>query len=197
MRGCHTCGRGFHEECPSENERCCCFDGNTSDDLPMGSSDFDGSIGTDDPEILSQLLVDNTVDDFVPVEPGRRGRPHERPEKLRNVNSTGRKRANRAKPVDKRLPCEWQRKVNCGGGKNPIVGCMNGEQRHVHHGPDKDVMNNSIKNLHDICHACHNRWHVANDKDYDPYIPHEPKSVPIEEFIEAYTKAYPNNKQFK
>jgi hypothetical protein len=29
-------------------------------------------------------------------------------------------------------------------------------------------MNNDEGNVHRICSHCHNKWHAANDDDYDP-----------------------------
>lgn len=57
-------------------------------------------------------------------------------------------------------------KKNAGGGKIPIVGCLDGMQQARHHGPDKNTLNNERGNVHRICHTCHNRWHTLNDPDY-------------------------------
>jgi hypothetical protein len=54
-----------------------------------------------------------------------------------------------------------------GGGNHPIVGCVSGVQEARHHGPDKSTSNNEEGNVHRICHRCHNRWHAANNEDYD------------------------------
>lgn len=96
---------------------------------------------------------------------------------LVDQQSTGRKRAAKAYPLDETALCEWAMKKNCGGGKNPIVGCLAGLQQARHHGPDKNTLNNEKGNVHRICHTCHNRWHTLNDEGYvwgDLYEPHSP-----------------------
>ncbi len=107
---------------------------------------------------------------------------------LRDQQSTGRKRAAVMYPLDSDADCEWQRKKNCGGGKHPIVGCVDGKQEARHHGPDKNTLNNDSGNVHRICHKCHNRWHAKNDSDYvwgSVYELHSPTVADQSEIIEA------------
>lgn len=85
---------------------------------------------------------------------------------LRDPQSTGRKRAAIEYPLDPMADCEWKMRKNCGGGKHPITGCLDGKQQARHHGPDKDTLNNDEGNVHRICHTCHNRWHTENDEGY-------------------------------
>jgi hypothetical protein len=85
---------------------------------------------------------------------------------LRDQQSTGRKRAARAYPMDETAVCEWSMQNNCGGGKFPITGCAGNLQQARHHGPDKNTLNNEKGNVHRICHTCHNRWHTLNDPNY-------------------------------
>lgn len=91
---------------------------------------------------------------------------------LRDVLSTGRKRAALAKPFIEGSICEWAKLKYAGGGVEPIVGCKGNllyQDRGKyarHHGPDKNVLNNDPANLHLICPTCHNRWHTLNDKYY-------------------------------
>lgn len=87
---------------------------------------------------------------------------------LRDQQSTGRKRAAKLFPLDEEADCDWKMRKNCGGGKTPIVGCVNGKQEARHHGPDKNTLNNEKGNVHRICHTCHNRWHTLNDEKYIP-----------------------------
>lgn len=97
--------------------------------------------------------------------------------KLRDQQSTGRKRAAVMYPLDPTAPCEWQGKKNCGGGEFPITGCESNLQEARHHGPDKNTLNNEPGNVHRICPTCHNRWHTLNDPDYkwgDVYESHSP-----------------------
>jgi len=98
-------------------------------------------------------------------------------QQLKDPHSTGRKRAvtlhGHADPTQ---PCEWQGKANCGGGHFPILGCMSGVQENLHHGPDKNTLNNERSNIHKICSQCHNRWHTLNDPGYEPDGHHESHS---------------------
>lgn len=107
-------------------------------------------------EEASAPLVD------APVEPKK-----ERFTKTGVSVSAGRKRAAELYPLDQTKPCEWRGLANCGGGKFPILGCQNGYQKHRHHGPDKDTLNNEPGNVHRICNRCHNTWHAKNDEHYD------------------------------
>lgn len=73
---------------------------------------------------------------------------------MKDVKSTGRKRAALLYPLDKNHPCEWRGKKNCGGGLKPIVGCLDGFQRHRHHGPVKNPVHNEQGNVHRVCATC-------------------------------------------
>src|SRR5690606_3518264 len=72
----------------------------------------------------------------------------------------------------------WAGFSNVGGNTHPILGCLEGKQEARHHGPEKNVDNNEVGNVHRICHYCHYRWHAKNDPTYDwnagIYIPHQP-----------------------
>jgi len=97
---------------------------------------------------------------------------------LKDEKSTGRKRAAQLYPIDSNLDCEWRGKKNCGGGRRPIVGCLNGKQQDRHHGPVKRPTRNEEGNVHRICKACHVHWHEMNDliyteSDYNN-LPHDP-----------------------
>lgn len=125
------------------------------------------------------------------VESGRSSitRGGKRDATLKDQQSTGRKRAARLYPLDSNAACEWQGKSNCGGGKSPILGCSLGKQQARHHGPDKSTSNNEEGNVHRICHACHNRWHAANNAEYDwndtTVKPHQPREQTVKEQEEA------------
>lgn len=92
-------------------------------------------------------------------------------------------------PLHREQPCEWQGLTNSGGGKYPILGCVTGLQESRHHGPDKSTSNNEEGNVHRICHRCHNRWHAANNKEYDwnntVPPPHRPRPMTDEERRQA------------
>jgi len=134
---CIPCGRSFHEECEIGCEEC------------HGEHD-------------------KAVKSFKHIAIGRgRGQPLKNPEDITDPYSTGRKRAAKMYPIFKTNPCEWRGKRNCGGGKEPIIGCISGLQQDCHHGPVKNTLRNEPGNVHRICKNCHNRWHALNDSIYD------------------------------
>ena len=135
------------------------------------------------------------------------------PSEVTDAKSTGRKRAVMIAPILDGMLCEWAGLRQAGGGVIPIVGCAgnqlsdkqkgNPEQGWrpgaLHHGPDKNTLNNSPgTNLHRICALCHNRWHGANDPFYgerptanvpftpvQPYYLHDPNTEATVEEQEA------------
>ena len=97
---------------------------------------------------------------------------------VRDVESTGRKRAAVAYPIEDGMLCEWAKLRFAGGGVTPIIGCNGNPATDRHHGPDKSTLNNQGGNVHRICATCHNRWHTENDEHYGdrpengkPFIP--------------------------
>ncbi len=138
-----------------------------------------GSCGsTPTPDVLISIPTEEDNDDLVTDSKtrslrsgrntGRNGNSSGRRDAvLKDQQSTGRKRAARLYPLNRESPCEWQGFSSCGGGLKPILGCVLGKQEARHHGPDKSVSNNEEGNVHRICHACHNRWHAANNAEYD------------------------------
>ena len=115
--------------------------------------------------------VPETSDDSNWRKRGATSRRHKRDAAIRDPESTGRKRAARMYPLDRNEKCEWadaSPENPKGGGTNPItVGCVK-NQENRHHGPDKNTLNNEEGNVHRICSLHHNRWHAANDPDYEP-----------------------------
>ncbi|QRI45106.1 hypothetical protein QEH45_gp52 [Microbacterium phage Shocker] len=117
---------------------------------------------------------------------GQAGRPLLDPDQVTDVKSTGRKRAAMVMPFLEGRVCDWAGLKHAGGGVIPILGCQGNtiteakktedarekgydEVGHRHHGPDKNVLNNTPGlNLHGICTVCHTRWHAINDPFYDP-----------------------------
>lgn len=89
--------------------------------------------------------------------------------------STGRKRAAMLYPLIDGMICEWAWQKNCGGGIYPILGCTGRPAKHIHHGPDKSVINNSPDNVSRVCHFCHNLWHAKNDPYFDQPRPENGK----------------------
>jgi hypothetical protein len=120
------------------------------------------------------------------------GAPVKNPQDVTDPKSTGRKRAAQLYPIFEDAPCEWQGKKNCGGGKYPIVGCIDGKQRHRHHGPVKNTLRNESGNVSRICHNCHNRWHALNDPVYDEVeyskLPHTPLAATEMELLASEAK---------
>lgn len=103
---------------------------------------------------------------------------------MRDPLSTGRKRAAQLFPLpgkdDPEEECEWAFLKYAGGGVKPIIGCGGNPMVARHHGPDKDIINNAVGNVHRICVHCHNRWHTLNDPFYGtrpqpgtPFVPLE------------------------
>lgn len=115
-----------------------------------------------------ELIVDVDIpEELIPSTPAPVGRPPKEGDEMANVEAAGRKRSVRAKPIRPGDICEWARLYEAGGGIEPIEGCPGNPAIHVHHGPDKSVLNNDVvNNLSKVCTHCHNRWHTANDKYY-------------------------------
>lgn len=126
-------------------------------------------------------------------------------DQIKDPTSTGRKRAVLVKPIREGDICEWAGLKECGGGVVPIVGCRGNLATNVHHGPDKDTLNNELVNLHKICATCHNRWHTVNDPFYPkvrppggtPFVPellemlqHNSELMASEEEIVAHEKKW-------
>lgn len=84
-------------------------------------------------------------------------------EDIKDLKSTGRKRAAVLYPLDRDASCEWRGLAFAGGGLMPIPGCVAGTQSHRHHGPILLTTANVEGNVHRICTSCHNRWHHLND----------------------------------
>lgn len=210
-RVCLACMRGDHAECDlffsgmlAEDQDCCC----------------DGEFTLDDLELLGRLNGD-VSHETPPAEPALRepvnsGYVHPDAWKFTqsigtftDPASTGRKLAARLFKIKPGMVCEWARQKNCGGGLHPIVGCMGNPASDIHHGPDKNTLNNAkvswalgdTENIHLICSFCHNRWHALNDPTYEkgydrardqarPWLPvgdewgqHEPVAANFDELV--------------
>lgn len=206
--GCLYCGRDLHTACAlSRSASSCC--GRTS--LCPASEGGDAVTHTTSPQTGSrgqhrdatgashhlsqhraggrQAPTRSSNDSITPLDldleteqDGRIGRY--KTADFKNAESTGRKRAAELYPLDRNADCEWRGLANVGGGKHPIIGCLNGKQSNRHHGPDKDTLNNANGNVHRICNRCHNIWHEHNDADYDPAFLHNPKPAELEELLQ-------------
>lgn len=157
---CLPCATGYHFECwiPLDTGFCHC---------------------TAEGPVLFEA-VDNSTEDKK-----ERGGQVKDKASVTDLESTGRKRAAKYYPIPKvgepgyPMKCEWAGLKSAGGGVEPIVGCVGNEAKHIHHGPDKNTLENSVGNVHRVCAQCHNRWHTLNDKYYPserpagdtPYVP--------------------------
>jgi hypothetical protein len=89
-------------------------------------------------------------------------------------------------PISVGQVCEWAGLKDCGGGAVSVVGCINNPATDLHHGPDKNTLNNEkgsrgigeLENVHVICSECHNTWHALNDEFYDRYNRNEQQTEP-------------------
>ena len=133
---CFYCGAQMHFLCGD----CKCCDGSV--------------VMTDELQPLEEIL------------PTRRGAKPKDGESMKDVLSTGRKRA--AKKYGHLVggTCEWAWSKSCGGGIRPIIGCAGRISTNIHHGPDKSTINNERDNISIICPFCHNLWHARNDPSY-------------------------------
>lgn len=157
---CLSCLRGWHAECLKGCKKC-----HTKDDIPV-ADDQQGEL-----------------------EPAVRKMGGTR-EKLKDPQSTGRKRAARLYPIENGMACEWRKLKNCGGGRHPVIGCLDGIARDRHHGPVKNVTRNHAGNVHRICSTCHQHWHELNDLVYDEkdyaLLPHDPMPATDEEIAKNF-----------
>lgn len=109
-----------------------------------------------------------------------RGGPTKENHEVTDVESTGRKRAAVAYPIEPGVTiCEWAKLKFAGGGVSPIIGCNGNHATDRHHGPDKSTLNNSGGNVHRICSPCHNRWHTRNDEHYGDRPPNGNPFLPL------------------
>jgi hypothetical protein len=109
---------------------------------------------------------------------------------LKEPQSTGRKRVKRMLPIPQGTVCEWAGLARAGGGVKPIVGCVGYPAQDIHHGPDKNTLNNAkqsqgigtLENVHWICSFCHNTWHAANDPYY-PRTSKDPEDLTLRNYV--------------
>lgn len=120
------------------------------------------------------------------------------PSEITDNTSTGRKRAKALYPIFTGMVCEWAGLKYAGGGVAPIVGCDGNTLAEVkrnidlpegitsrgdlHHGPDKNTLNNSPGNVHRICSSCHNFWHGQNNRYYGERPPADTPYLPLPEY---------------
>lgn len=144
---CLDCAQGFHEDCELAEEGCCCGGTESNENGTLVSGNDKLSTGLRDG--LAWAKSDSSI---------------------RDRKSTGRKRAAKLFPIDPNSPCEWRSLLFAGGGLFPILGCLEGNMKHRHHGPILATTANVEGNVHRICDPCHRVWHVANDAFVRGYI---------------------------
>jgi hypothetical protein len=171
---CLSCKQSFHSEC----QTCSCCDPakvSSAPDTPVEAVSFSSLLG-------------------IPEEDMRVGpRTRKADEDVRDPKSTGRKRAALEYPLDLEAACEWRGLLKAGGGKFPIIGCINGLQRTRHHGPNKDTLHNEKGNVSRICFDCHARWHFMNDASYSW---DNPDTTPIDFESKASPEMQEQNEQY-
>lgn len=158
----------------------------------------ESTIGTESPCCCNGAATTQTL-------PQERKRSKKDDGTLIDPTSTWRKRATQEYPLDREAECEWRNLADCGGGKYPIVGCTNGKQQTIHHGPVKidsdfsynfNIRTDDNCNVHRICTRCHALWHYWNDTPYTPEVyanlHHRPREArPNELIVWANAKTRP------
>lgn len=187
---CFSCKAGFHDECAfgwagalEEGQVCCCGGGyDLADEYAQLMKDKIGAlIGIVKPK-KPKLEAAPAAEPEEEMIRGNSGYidPRAWPSTqdigtLREPTSTGRKRAKTMYPMPIGHICEWAGLAAAGGGVHPVVGCPGYPATDIHHGPDKNTLNNmrftagtsdGAQNCHLICSFCHNAWHAANNPDY-------------------------------
>lgn len=198
---CPSCIAGVHSSCvsafrgASDGTFCCCDgEANLRDYLAFKlRQEYEGETPTPSAKKNALFAPAFTADPVLEKTGGESGYIH--PDAwastadigtLTDPRSTGRKRADRLFPITPGMVCEWARLKNVGGGPKPITGCMGNPASDLHHGPDKNTLNNSKmsegigfgENVHRICSFCHNLWHALNDEFYPPYDRVEDQAQP-------------------
>jgi hypothetical protein len=184
---CIQCLAGTHALC--EQDPCCC----------SGSADLDTlfkHLDVEDTALLKQLREEYGMGgsggaDGIPaagraLEEKRGDSGYVHPDawpstknigELKDPLSTGRKRQADMFPIQKGQRCEWAGMQITLDDLPVIVGCINSPATDLHHGPDKNTLNNEkvsrgvgvLENTHIICSECHNSLHGKHDPFYPAY----------------------------
>ena len=195
---CLPCRLARHEECSvalagdlEEGMSCCC--GGSYDKLAHLKSIFAEQFMDGEPAPKRGKKADVIFTGAPELDRGNSGYIHPQAwpsprdiGTLADAASTGRKRVAEMYPITPGQVCDWARQKNCGGGPKPILGCMGNPASDLHHGPDKNTLNNEKgsrgvgvhENVHVICSDCHNLWHSLNDPLYPPYDRQEDQARP-------------------
>jgi hypothetical protein len=188
-RACTMCLAGMHSLC--ESDPCCC----------SGAADF--AVLLEEHDVVDSMLKKQLREgyglggsggmDGIPrggrgeLEPRTKGdsgyiHPDAWPSprdigSFDDPKSTGRKRQAEMYPIQKGQACEWASKFITLGDLPAIVGCVNNPATDLHHGPDKNTLNNEsasrgvgvLDNTWAICSECHNGAHSKHDDFYPEY----------------------------
>lgn len=192
---CPGCRAGFHAECSlsfiAEDEvDCCCGGTATLRDVHMVLTAAENAIakaifGDEPPAELGGKRRKGELGPAPEPPRGDSGYIHPdawpSPENIGTLvdpASTGRKRQAKMYTISVGQVCEWAGlKGHLGGGVEPMIGCVNNPATDLHHGPDKNTLNNekasagvgTQENTHVICSECHNTRHAKDDPHYPPY----------------------------
>lgn len=187
---CTACLAGIHSMCPLNSDPCCCG----------GDADLDTLFKHQE---MASLKLTKDLREEYGLNRGRddeaEGLPSATPAKpkgdsgyiapaawpstedigtLVDPKSTGRKRQARMYPITKGTPCEWAgKKIVLLGVDAVVIGCINSPATDLHHGPDKNTLNNekashgigARENTSIICSDCHNSLHAKHDPLYPDY----------------------------
>ncbi len=186
---CLPCRAGLHYECSGlfddtvADEAPCCCDGKYSAGVHLAQMFRERMAAGEEPPPKTKKGKTPT---FEAAEPPRGNSGYIHPDAwpstrdigtLDDPASTGRKRVAEMYPITGGQVCDWARLANAGGGPRPIIGCMGSPASDIHHGPDKNTLNNAAArrgvgdtdNVWFLCSDCHNSWHAANDEFYPAY----------------------------
>lgn len=197
---CTACRAGFHDECSTSfiaegEDECCCGGTVTLREIHMlltaaEAAVAKGIFGDDVPDEGRKRK--GNPDAIMPggvvkVEKLRGDSGYIHPDAwpsgehigtLVDPASTGRKRQAKMYPISVGQVCEWAGLAgHLGGGVEFMVGCVNNPATDLHHGPDKNTLNNekasfgvgTQENTHIICSECHNSRHAKDDPHYPGY----------------------------
>lgn len=182
---CLSCKAGFHDECAAawdgtldDTQACCCGGKYDIVDHYLQLNEDQGSGESKSrtvPKIGQAPQEKRTGQSGYIHQDAWRGTGNIG--ELKDAASTGRKRAAEMFPITVGMVCEWANLEHAGGGVSPIRGCLGNPATDIHHGPDKNTLNNSKvswgvgedENIHLICSQCHNTWHGRNDESYPEY----------------------------
>lgn len=188
---CNHCLAGIHSMCTLDSDPCCC---GGEADLDTRFMHIEAAADAVRYEVRAAYGLDRRGEelDGLPAATGSKPKgesgyihPDAWPSTedigtLVDPKSTGRKRQARMYPIAKGTACEWAgKKIVLLGLNVVVIGCINSPATDLHHGPDKNTLNNEKRtwgdgvgdheNTHVICSDCHNSLHAKHDPLYPEY----------------------------